>query len=122
MSKIYFATNAVLYFALALLCTFKHRQTSRGTGFTELNNSGHSEYLVIYGGLQMGLALFYAWLARDAQLARVGIVFSVLLYAPIVLYRVATVLMYKPVSNVTLGTAALEVVLLIWGAWLLRTV
>jgi hypothetical protein len=122
MIKVYLVTNAGLYFALALLCTLKHRQTSRGTGFTELNNSGHSEYLVIYGGLQMGLALFFAWLARDAQLARVGIVFSVMLYAPIVLYRVITVLMYKPVSSVTLGTAALEVALLIWGALLLRSV
>jgi len=28
------------------------------SGFTEINNSGWSEYLVIYGGLQLGLAAF----------------------------------------------------------------
>lgn len=121
MLKAYFAVNALLYFGLALLCTFKHSETARGTGYIDLNNSGHSEYLVIYGGLQLGLAFFYAWLWRDPDSARLGVIFSVLLYAPIVLYRGCTIFLYRPVSGITLGTAALEVTLLLWGALLWRT-
>ena len=56
--KIFLLVNAVLYFALAVLCTVRHLQTSRGSGYVQLDAAGHSEYLVIYGGLQLGLALF----------------------------------------------------------------
>lgn len=113
MTKAYLFLNAFLYFALVIWCSVKHGQTSRASGYLTLDNSGHSEYLVIYGGLQLGLAVFYAYLALSAPLYRTGLIFSLMLYVPIVIYRVATVLMYSPVSAVTLGTGALEVGLLI---------
>jgi uncharacterized protein DUF4345 len=119
MPKLYFIVNGALYLILAGLCSVRHTSTARGTGFVELNASGHSEYLVIYGGLQLGLAAFYFFLARDPANARLGLIFSLMLYAPIVLYRLTTLALYRPSNPVTLGTAALEVILLIWAclAW-----
>lgn len=113
MIKAYLWLNAALYFALAVWCTAKHGQTSRSSGFLALDNSGHSEYLVIYGGLQLGLAVFFAYLAQSPALHHTGIVFSLLLYVPIVLYRIVTVLHFHPVGPVTLGAGALELFLLI---------
>jgi hypothetical protein len=85
----------------------------------QLDAAGHSEYLVIYGGLQLGLAFIFAALARDESLHRVGLLFGVLLYAPIVVYRIITLAIYRPSNPVTLGTAGLELLLLVWGffAW-----
>jgi hypothetical protein len=40
------------------------------------------------------------------------------LYAPIVLYRVATIWKFSPVSPLTLCTGALELALLIAAIWL----
>jgi hypothetical protein len=119
MPRLYFFVNAFLYIGLAVLCTAKHVQTARNLGYTELNASGHSEYLVIYGGLQLGLGLIYFFLAREPSYYGLGLLASVLLYAPIVAYRVTTLAIFKPTSAVTLGTAALEVSLLVWGviAW-----
>lgn len=113
MTKAYLLLNAVLYFLLVLWCTFKHGQTSKASGFAALDNSGHSEYLVIYGGLQLGLAIFFAYLASSESLHRTGIMLSLMLYLPIVIYRIITVIAYSPVSVITLGTGALEAVLLI---------
>jgi hypothetical protein len=45
-----------------------------------------------------------------------GLLFSLLVSAPIVAYRVVTVLKYSPVGAVTLGLAALELVLLLGAA------
>ncbi|MBC7366152.1 MAG: DUF4345 domain-containing protein [Undibacterium sp.] len=113
MIKFYLWLNAVLYVIFVLWCTLKHAQTARATGFIALNNSGHSEYLVIYGGLQLGLAMFYAYLASTPALHGVGVVFSLCIYAPIVIYRLSTLVFFSPVAALTLGTAALEVVLLV---------
>jgi hypothetical protein len=115
MGTVYFIVNAVLYLSLAALCTCRHGQTSRGSGFVVLDNSGHSEYLVIYGGLQLGLGLFYGMLARQPEYAPLGAVFSLLLYLPIVLYRLGTWLIYRPTSVVTRGTTVLEILLLVWA-------
>ncbi len=110
---IYLWFNAVVYLLLAIYCTVRAADSARGLGYLSLNNSGQSEYLVIYGGLQLGLALAFAVFARTADLHRVGIQFALCLYAPIVLYRVITVIRFWPVQNTTLGVAALEVALLI---------
>ncbi len=121
MIKAYLWVNAVLYFALVIWCSLKHLQTSKASGYVSLDNSGHSEYLVIYGGLQLGLAIFFAYLASVVPLHRTGLVFSLMLYVPIVIYRVVTVITYSPVSAVTWATGALEVLLLV-GAVVLYVV
>ena len=108
--------NAAVYLLLVLRCTFKHNWISRASGFLTLDNSGHSEYLVINGGLQLGLALFFAYLGASAPLHRTGLIFSLLLYLPIVLYRIATIVACRPVGAVTLATAALELTLLTGAA------
>jgi len=116
MIKSYLVLNAVLYLGLVVWCSLRHEQTSRAGGFVSLDNSGHSEYLVIYGGLQLGIAAFYGYLAASPVLHRTGIVFSLMLYLPIVLYRIVTVIAYRPVSGITLGTGALELALLAGAA------
>jgi hypothetical protein len=120
MTSLYFYLNAVIYVLLAVFCTLRPSQTAASIGFTELNHSGRSEYLVVYGGLQLGLGLFYFLLARDPAYARIGILFSLLLYAPMVAYRTISLWMYWPTSAVTLGTAALEILLLLWAFILWR--
>lgn len=89
-------------------------------GYSTLSSGGRSEYLVVYGGLQLGLALIYLALARgDAALVRFGVVASVCLYAPIVAYRIVTVLRFWPTPALTLTVGALELGLLMAGAVLM---
>jgi hypothetical protein len=119
--KVYLLANAALYALFALWCTLRATNTATNLGYVGLNNSGHSEYLVIYGGLQAGLAVMFFLLARDVAFHKLGIIISIGLYAPIVLYRLVTILKFSPVSPLTLYTGALELGLLIAAVWIAVT-
>lgn len=54
MITAYFALNALLYAVFAVWCAVKLDATATNLGYTALSNSGRSEYLTIYGGLQWG--------------------------------------------------------------------
>jgi hypothetical protein len=119
MMAIYLWINAFLYALFAAWTTLSPLQTSSSMGFEVLSNSGRSEFLVVYGGIELGFALFFALTAWNSQWQRLGVIFAVCLYAPIVLYRLITVWQFWPVKPLTLQVGALEVILLIVGVVLL---
>jgi hypothetical protein len=118
MANAYLYFNAFIYAAFALWCSLDPTQTARAVGYETLSRSGLSEYLVVYGGLELGLAFFFVWCARKGM-QRAGLAFSLALYAPIVVYRLVTVAHHWPVAPLTLGTGVLEIVLLVGAvaAW-----
>lgn len=113
MIKLYLWANGLIYLFFDMWCTFRKEQTSLASGYIGIDNSGWSEYLVIYGGLQLGLAAFFTYLAMHVEYYKLGIVFSLLLYFPIVIYRLLSVYNYWPVRASTLFIAAMECLLLI---------
>jgi hypothetical protein len=118
MANPYLYFNAFIYAAFAIWCTLAPTDTAFSVGYTTLSRSGMSEYLVVYGGLEFGLAAFFFWCAR-AGMQRAGVTFALALYTPIVLYRVSTVVHQHPVAPLTLFTGILEIVLLLGAlaAW-----
>jgi hypothetical protein len=113
MIAAYLYLNAGLYLLFAAWQTLSPWRTAMALGFETLNSSGRSEFLVIYGGLQLGLAAFFAYTAMSESTHRLGLIFAVCTYAPIVLYRVATVARFWPVKSLTLIVGALELALLV---------
>jgi len=109
----YFFLNAALYAGFALACTLAPEQMAQALGYAALAPGGRSEFLVVYGGLQLGLALVFYCFARQTGLHRVGLQFALTLYSPIVCFRAATLLMHWPVTLLTLITTCLENMLLI---------
>jgi hypothetical protein len=116
--KAYLLVNAALYAIFALWCSLKATDTANNLGYVGLNNSGRSEYLVIYGGLQAGLAIMFFLMARDVSFHKLGMLVSIGIYAPIVLYRLATIWKFSPVSTLTMSVGALETTLLIAALWI----
>lgn len=112
---LYLYVNAALYLLFAIWCTLGMSKTSANLGYEVLSASGRSEYLVIYGGLQLGMAALFAYTAANPQLQRPGLLIALCFYAPIVAYRVVTVLKFWPVRSMTLYVGALEVLLLVAG-------
>ena len=119
MMALYLWVNAFLYALFAAWTTLSPLKTSSSMGFEVLSSSGRSEYLVVYGGIELGFAVFFALTAWQAQWQRLGVIFAVCLYAPIVLYRVITVWKFWPVKPLTLQVGSLEVALLVVGLVLL---
>ncbi|MEO7385417.1 MAG: hypothetical protein ABIX37_00625 [Gammaproteobacteria bacterium] len=77
MAATYLYLNAALYAAFALWCRVVGSATSKATGYSVLTNSGESEYRVVYGGLQLGLAVVFAYLAARSTESHVGVMFAV---------------------------------------------
>ena len=117
MAMGYLYLNAFLYLLFALWCTALPSNTALNIGYLALSSGGQSEYLVVYGGLQLGLAILFYLLARNMAHVRLGVTVALGLYGPVVIYRVVTVLSHSPVGGVTLGTAVLEFALLAGAIW-----
>lgn len=112
MTVAYLWFNALMYAAFGLWCALRLDGTAHNLGYTALSNSGRSEYLTVYGGLQWGLGLAFAWLAFKPELHRTGLLVAMALYAPIVLHRSISLLRFGPVETLTRAVAGLEVVML----------
>lgn len=111
MVAFYLRASAVLYAGFAAWCTLAPERTSRAAGYVALDAAGRSEYVVVYGGLQIGLALCFAWLAAHGM-SRLGLQFAMTLTTPIVLFRLVTLWRNWPVGSTTVALAGLEVALL----------
>ncbi|MCO6429812.1 MAG: DUF4345 domain-containing protein [Deltaproteobacteria bacterium] len=120
--SVYLWLNAVLYLGLAIWCMVLPERTSAALGYGLTGGSGRSEYLVVYGGLQIGLAAFFAACAARSDWHYVGVLLAVCLYVPIVLARAFSFVRYEGIGSVTIYTACLEVALMIWGIYLIRSV
>ena len=91
MAKAYLWINAVLYVVLAIWCTLSPSKTATAVGYTQLSPAGQSEYLVIYGGLQLGMAFLFGYFAWIDQ-PRTGLLVALAFYVPIVLFRTVSLL------------------------------
>jgi len=120
MVNAYLYLNAVLYALLALWCTLFPGTTASAVGYQVLSRSGQSEYLVIYGGLQLGMAFLFAYFARTRQ-PRNGVVLALAFYIPIVLFRAVSMARLWPLEPATLLLALLEWMLLIAAVLLWKT-
>lgn len=121
LAQVYLYLNAALYFVLGVRGTLSPQSTSARLGYLTLSDGGRSEYLVVYGGLQIGLAIMFLMLAWSTGALPLGLRLSIGFYAPVVLYRVVAALRDWPVSGSALGTIGVEATLLIAAVWLLAT-
>lgn len=112
MTSIYLYLNAAIYLLFSIWCSVASSSTAHSLGFVQLTRSGAAEYLTVYGGLQLGLAIIFGWTAWSGEL-RFGLIVALALYTPIVLWRIVGVSMNWPVANSTLYVAALELAMLV---------
>ena len=117
--RIVLAAIGLAYVALAVWCAVYPEQTSRSVGLQRSPGSGASEYLTVYGGLQLGLGLvFLLPLLHPATLSTV-VLASVLIHLAIVAARLSSLVMYSGISRTTCLLAAVEAVILVVSALLL---
>ena len=76
MTQAYLYLNSLLYLLVALRTTLAPESTATRLGYLTLSDQGRAEYLVVYGGLQVALALLFFLLARDAAYYRLGLLIS----------------------------------------------
>ncbi|MES2763723.1 MAG: hypothetical protein V4677_16025 [Bacteroidota bacterium] len=115
MVLIYLIVNAISYIGFSLWCLFKTNSTAESIGIGFLNNSGKTEYLSVYTGLEMGFGVFLALTAYFPKLRMAGLLFCVCIYAGLMIVRPAAALYYGNVSKITYILGVVEYVFGIWG-------
>lgn len=118
MVTIYLAVNALAYLGFAAWCTILPDKTSSAIGFDLTNASAKSEYITVYGGLELGMALFFLVAAINPQMRAAGILFALLLYGCLALFRLGTLLALDDVGKFPYAMFSIEVPMALLAAWL----
>ena len=120
MAVLYLGFNAVVYVLLGLWCAIAVDRTSTTVGFKLLDSSGRCEYTTVYGGLQLALGILFGIAAVQTQYLALGVLFAVVIYACLCIFRLIGLWRFWPVATITLGFGALELLMLLAGVWLLQ--
>jgi len=113
-----FWINAVLYASLAVWCTALPTKTSQFLGYTLSTPSSRSEYLVVYGGLEAGLAVFFGLAAVRPDLAVAGVWFGRCLYTGLAVWRLGTIIGLRGLGPGVWALFAIEAGMTLWF-WML---
>ncbi len=117
LTKVILALIGAMYIALAVWCSVQPERTSNTVGFQLRPGSGQSEFLTIYGGLELALGLaFLAPLVRQEYLPY-SLLLCLIVHASLVAFRSAGFLMFSDIARTTYYLAAAEWGLLLIVAW-----
>ena len=101
IARIYLTLVGLLYAGLALWCSIDPQTTSKKVGLSRIGGSGNSEFLTVYGGLEMGLALvlLMPWFNRDFTMASLWA--CVLIHGCLVVFRTVGYFLFNDISGMT---------------------
>jgi hypothetical protein len=113
------------YVALGAWCLARPEQTARSIGFELLPGAGVSEYMVVYGGLELALGLLFLqpWLRPERLPAMLEACF--LIHLCLVVVRSWTLLTIPGIPSFTKSLALGEWIILILSAaclWSARSI
>lgn len=110
--KIYTALNAILFIVFGVWCLLDPEYTAAAIGLAMVGDQGFAEYLAVYGGLQMGLGVFYGLATAHESVQRPAILLSISVYSGLVLARMVAVMNKGPALGFGWYYFALEGMLL----------
>ena len=116
MARIFLAIVGAAYILLAGWCSLIPDKTSKAVGFTLQPGSGQSEFLTVYGGLELALGIAFLWpLYRPAETA-FPLFLCLLIHGCLVAFRTAGFVLYTGIPTATYGLAATEWIIFIGAA------
>jgi hypothetical protein len=115
ISRIYLALVGTMYLGLSAWCTISPQVTSQKVGFDIQPGSGQSEFLVIYGGLELGLALILLMPLVYHESLRFSLLSCILIHGCLVAFRTASFFMFTEFESMTYNLAIGEWTILLFG-------
>ena len=111
MTRVFLAMTGLIYLLLAIWCSYDPVSTSRSVGFSLQAGSGRSEFLVVYGGLELALGLIFLWPLWQREVTRFALVVCVIVHGCLVLFRSISFFVFTGIGSTTYSLAA--------GEWLI---
>lgn len=118
MIKIYLLVASAIYAGLAVWCTLAPEKTARGVGLSFLEPAGRVEFLTVYGGLEAGMALFFALCAFNPSLARAGLLFGLVSFGALATWRLVSLLLISETGTTPFYLLSVEGLMFLAAAWL----
>lgn len=114
MTRIYLTAVGILYILLAYRCTTAADETAAAVGLKLIGSSGQSEFITVYGGLELGLGLFFLAPLVLPKTQRSAVTACALIHLSLAIFRTGTFLTAaEPLSAMTKKLAAGEWILAI---------
>lgn len=113
MTRFYLAVVGLLYIGLALWCSFDPATTSKKVGFTLNGDSGQSEFLTVYGGLEFAMGLIFLLPLLRPEATSFSLLSCLLIHGSLVAFRTISFVLYRNISGMTTSLATGEWVILI---------
>jgi hypothetical protein len=114
-SRIFLALIGLIYLYLAVWCSLMPERTSRLVGFELMPGAGQSEFLVIYGGLELAMALIFLLpLLLPRQLLS-SLLTCLIIHGCLVLFRSVSFFLYPDIASMV-RTLAISEWLIFLGA------
>ena len=120
-AKIFLAVIGLIYLALAIWCTVDPPTTSTKVGFQLQRGSGESEFVTVYGGLELALALILMLPLIWGDSTRFALVACLIVHACLVLFRSYAYLRFEGIGAFTHRLAICEWVILLASVAVLLT-
>jgi hypothetical protein len=118
MTRIFLAVVGIAYILLAAWCALLPEKTSKAVGFTLQAGQGQSEFLTVYGGLELALGIIFLWpLYRPEQVA-FSLLVCLVIHGCLVLFRTVAFVIYSGFPTTTYLLAATEWVIFLAAAFL----
>ncbi|MCA9015353.1 MAG: hypothetical protein KDA77_08470 [Planctomycetaceae bacterium] len=111
MARFFLGIVGTLYILLALWCSLAPNTTSRTVGFKLEPGSGQSEFLVVYGGLELALGIVFLWPLYQKEAAAYALFVCLMLHGCLVLFRTVGFFLFERIESATYSLA--------FGEWLI---
>ncbi len=116
MARVFLAIVGAAYLVLAAWCAILPDTTSASVGFTLQPGSGQSEFLTVYGGLQVAIGLAFLWpMCRPSEIA-LPLFLCFLIHGCLVVFRTLSFGLYGGVPATTIALAVTEWIIFIGAA------
>lgn len=115
---LYLWINGIVYLGLGAWCAILPDKTSQAIGFGLTNASARSEYITVYGGLEIGMGIFFCLCAAQPGLRSAGVLFGLCLYAALAIFRVGTLVALEGVGSFPKTMVVVEIGMAVWAALL----
>lgn len=113
VARVFLAIVGAVYLALGLWCAAAPQQTSRAVGYTLKPGQGESEFVTVYGGLEVALGLLFLWpLIRPQEIA-FPLLACLVVHGCLVVFRSAAFFAFSEFDRTTYTLAAIEWMILV---------
>ena len=116
MSRIFVALVGVLYVLLGLYCAILPARASKAVGFGLNGGAGQSEFLTVYGGLEVGMGLVFLLPLLRPMDTEFALRACLIIHGCLVLFRTIGFFAFRDIASTTYNLAIGEWVIFLASA------